>query len=372
VNGNNIMKCIKAIVVGVLFGGLVTLHGMDRQQILILPDCKNFDDLIQNNAAFLKSLVAREQSGKYDSDLHEAMLALRNNSELIFEKGKLESRCDSETVRFVKLMTSRDNDLKLLIQALKRFNYEDARIICKTNPYVVNAYSLYPEYGGIASPLHYALWYYSHTSEAFLSYIDKNIHYLLKFGANVNARDYANDTPLHNACTQQRIEQLWLNGAKTNKKNKSGLTPLMQFIKREKYDLALFLIVNRADIHVRDSVGDTVLHYAVREQECALVECLLSSGADFDIENKSGETAADCAPHSSTSVKQLMERHMVSHFCQLLLDDKCIAIKFFIDKYPWLNYADILIWAKKNCFNKMFDGTLESLRSVSVFEEYLK
>ena len=131
-------KLIKAVgYIAITHIGIV--FGMDKEIIRKLDLSKrelpiwrapslsweNFDHLVQNNAALLKSLAAVEQGGNYCGQLHRAMAVLHNNSKIVFKKGLLADICDPQTIRFVRLITSRNSDSARLMSALKDSRVED-------------------------------------------------------------------------------------------------------------------------------------------------------------------------------------------------------------------------------------------------------
>ncbi|HLC06969.1 MAG TPA: ankyrin repeat domain-containing protein [Candidatus Babeliales bacterium] len=334
--------------------------------------CENFDHLVANNAIFLKSLVAQERAGNYCVELHRAIAVLQKKKS-VFDEENVASVYSPEAVRSIRMITRRDNDRAFLIEALKAGRYDGILKICRTNPYAVDAYALYLEYGGIAAPLHYALWYYVGKNEQLQLCIDDSIRYLLTFGANANGLDCDRNTPLHKVSTQEHIQYLWDRGAQNDIKNSEGLTPVMTYIKNNKQDLALFLLrVGRANLTLRDNQASTLLHYAVAANHAQLVDYLLCNGADFDTSNTLGETPGQLARGSNHQVKNLVEQHMLLHFCNALLADRGYAVEQFIEKYPWIDYTLALSWAEKFCYTKKFDNTYEMLESLQAFRYCLE
>jgi ankyrin repeat protein len=75
-------------------------------------------------------------------------------------------------------------------------------------------------------------------------------------------------------------------------------------------DTVKVLLAAGADVHIRNSSGDTCLHAAVRHKLTAPVLCLLiKAGADIHAVNSSGKTAAQIAHEMRyTLVEQLLNR----------------------------------------------------------------
>ena len=140
-------------------------------------------------------------------------------------------------------------------------------------------------------------------------------------GANVNAIDDTNHTPLHMWHNKEIAELLIDNGANVNAKTKrAGETPLFSAThgasqgaskSYQKYlGLTKMLITKGADVNVklrsgsminddepyRDKSGDTVLHQVVRsysEKHASEVsELLIANGAKINAPTSSANTAA--------------------------------------------------------------------------------
>jgi ankyrin repeat protein len=162
-------------------------------------------------------------------------------------------------------------------------------------------------------------------------------------GADINARDQLQDTPLLYALERDKlygniptIECLLQNGADINVQDQFGCTPLMKVIGCIAYGEEVFilfclllkykanvrisngnctalhlvfspdlnrdnitwiqlLLENGADINARDRDGKTVLHHAIedRYQRCntiPVIEYLLQSGADINAQDEKGFT----------------------------------------------------------------------------------
>jgi len=95
---------------------------------------------------------------------------------------------------------------------------------------------------------------------------------LLKHGADIEARDGQNVTPLGSAADRSRpvfLDDLIRTGAKLNVPGVCGRTPLMLAIVFRKRDNVSRLIQAGADIHIEDEFGETALDYAADIPEIA-------------------------------------------------------------------------------------------------------
>lgn len=82
--------------------------------------------------------------------------------------------------------------------------------------------------------------------------------FLIANGADINATDNYNKTPLHYACSFNKICGVW---------------------KDEKEDIAKILITNGADVNARDIYGRTPLALAIRSRHEKTVKLLCEHGA---------------------------------------------------------------------------------------------
>ena len=96
---------------------------------------------------------------------------------------------------------------------------------------------------------------------------------LLEHSANVNAKDYYGDTPLHNTNNYEIAKLLIEYGANVNAKNEFGSTPLHDV---SDYNTTKLLIDNGADMNVKNKYGDIPLHLAIRHEQDYYIRLLLS------------------------------------------------------------------------------------------------
>ena len=121
------------------------------------------------------------------------------------------------------------------------------------------------------------------------------IEVLLNAGADVDARDTAGDTPLHEARSADPtiVRTLLAAGADVNALNRDLDTPLHEwarFNSDQSVVLAQILIDAGADVKARQRHDDTALHFAARRDALPVIEVLLEAGADVDARNYYGET----------------------------------------------------------------------------------
>uniref|UniRef100_A0ABD2XIR9 Uncharacterized protein n=1 Tax=Trichogramma kaykai TaxID=54128 RepID=A0ABD2XIR9_9HYME len=125
----------------------------------------------------------------------------------------------------------------------------------------------------------------------------------------VDARDAAQDTPLHLAArnrSSDAIELLLIHGADPNAANARGLTPLHEILLERSWDqdpddkserlAEKFIEVVRkvrktVQVNAQDENGDAPLHLALRRGKKKAAELLLSQGANPNLANAMGDTA---------------------------------------------------------------------------------
>ena len=116
--------------------------------------------------------------------------------------------------------------------------------------------------------------------------------------ANVNAKNYWNETALHQAAnlgTPENIMALLKAGADVNALNKDGSTPLHYAVTAERPENTHALLQAGADVNASNRFFWTPLHWAAAEGSLENIKILLDAGADGTAENKDGDTPWDLA-----------------------------------------------------------------------------
>ena len=107
------------------------------------------------------------------------------------------------------------------------------------------------------------------------------IKLLLKKGADINAKDVDNYTPLHLAIYKNNILKLLLKkGAHVNAATNDGLTALHLAMQSGQQDSVQELIEMGANIAAKDNLGDTALQLAQKKQYDELVKTIEKDNLD--------------------------------------------------------------------------------------------
>jgi len=116
---------------------------------------------------------------------------------------------------------------------------------------------------------------------------------LLEHGADVNAKDNMGWTPFHRAAANANPDNAKLlleHGADVNAKANSGETPLYQTAFYANPDMAKLLLEHGADVNAKTNSGETLFHRAAANANPDMAKLLLEHGADVNATTNSGAT----------------------------------------------------------------------------------
>ena len=154
---------------------------------------------------------------------------------------------------------------------------------------------------------------------------------LLDRGADIEARSYMHETPLHLALTlpskKDMVELLLDYGANINPRSANGRTPLAEACiesarlnlpipRRRPLHIFKRLLDRGADVDVADSEGLTSLCHASMYLDSNIIDLLLRNGANVDAKDTKGFTALS---HAATSLYSTSDIYSGRETMQILL-----------------------------------------------------
>ncbi|MHC1780083.1 MAG: ankyrin repeat domain-containing protein [Bacteroidales bacterium] len=232
------------------------------------------------------------------------------------------------------------------------------------------------------------------------------VQLLIARGANVNAKNKFNYTPLHKAVSNfmvakpkekdcEKIMNILIEkGADINAQDGNGNTPLMYAVQR--ITPAKILVAKGADVNIQNKNGETALMFAVKGGlikailgmipvvggSVDAVNLLVSKGADLNIADKWGKTAL---MHAASGVNALGDRYstyteilgiLIAKGAQIEAQDKeGNTALYWAQRYNRTKSADLLLAkganpAKK--YDKSLDKSNIAAGIVGIWEKYLK
>ena len=112
---------------------------------------------------------------------------------------------------------------------------------------------------------------------------------LISAGANLNATDNQDDTPLLLACKKGMLEMATMlkdAGAAINVANEEGDTPLLAAVAAGNLELVKLLVRAGANLAARNKEGNSCLHIAAAKGSNEILRILLHAGAKVSAKNK--------------------------------------------------------------------------------------
>jgi len=138
---------------------------------------------------------------------------------------------------------------------------------------------------------------------------------LIRMGADVNAKNVDGlvhigfSTPLHEAANAEVAELLIRKGADVNARDRGQGTPLHEAAHQGRTKVAELLIRMGADVNARDKYQDTPLHIAADHDQIEVAELLINNGADVNARDNNQSTPLHyAAKNGKTKVAELLVR----------------------------------------------------------------
>ena len=118
------------------------------------------------------------------------------------------------------------------------------------------------------------------------------VRYLIKNGADVNAKDNEGYTPLYYAITLEDMESAHIlieNGSNVNERTEES-TLFHILVAKGNLELVKLAVERGANINARDKDGLTLLHYALAGRKTRIFKYLVKKGADIHVRDIQGLT----------------------------------------------------------------------------------
>jgi ankyrin repeat protein len=133
------------------------------------------------------------------------------------------------------------------------------------------------------------------------------LKWVVSKGVSPKEPDSYGRTPFQRAAEKSMECVQWLaeQGVDINAKSKSGDSPLILALSRDRVDVVKFLIEKGADVRAVESNGTTLLHRAARKKSPELARILLAQGADINAKDTRGTTPLHRAADTKSAIETL-------------------------------------------------------------------
>ena len=173
---------------------------------------------------------------------------------------------------------------------------------------------------------------------------------LLSAGADRTIKDAIGDTWIHYAirgnCSKDVLQSIIAKGADVNATSKRNSTPLMLASWYGKVDAIKVLLSAGADRTIKDAIGDTWIHYAIRGNcNKEVLQSIIDHGADVNATNEEGDTPL-----------MLARKNENEDAINVLLSTGANRSRTFKDAYgdTWIHYA-----VRKDCSNEVLQSIID-------------
>jgi len=298
---------------------------------IIFNETSPVNDYPTNISCEMRRYVERVAPIAHDCDI--LIDGLRNYRNILYSRPLINTR-DSSTTQI-------PHQKHLSINMA--FFRDSSGDMTTTNPLLVQK----GEMDLMTTPLHYAFDCYkkAKTKEQQLS-ADANIRLLIEHGANVNARDYKQQTPLHKAHKHSHIALLIQHRAFRDAQDSKGRTPLLKQLKKERLFLAQNLLIMKATIHIPDELGNTAFHFAAKQNNIGIIHYLayyMLKGNNWIISqpNNNNERPLDIANRKGNhKIASLIENIIMNLFSEAILQQQLKRVKkLWRENSDWLSIS---------------------------------
>lgn len=148
---------------------------------------------------------------------------------------------------------------------------------------------------------------------------------LLNNTANVNARNLAGESPLHIACNVQNIDIIHMlveQKADVNTRDfDNNITSLMYAVNLNNVNITKYLLDHGADPNIQDFIGNTVIHYAIIEENYQILHAILEkTNINFNLFNIDGKIPMHLVVEKQTQI-DTKDYHRIIHESNLNMPD---------------------------------------------------
>lgn len=151
---------------------------------------------------------------------------------------------------------------------------------------------------------------------------------LLRYGANLLARNSFGRTSLHTICRDdggdgalEMLKTLVEMGIDINATDHDGETALMNASLNRYTHCARYLLANGADPNIVNSSGDGAIHFAAMYDAHAILHELLARGANYSAQNKYGQTILHFGAMAGTKTISIFTKHGLEGIDVSAVDD---------------------------------------------------
>jgi len=198
---------------------------------------------------------------------------------------------------------------------------------------------------------------------------EKIVELVLKTNININARTTTGESALHIACNfklNNIIQLLVKHGIDVNIRDyENEITALFYCVNLNNVNMTKYLIENTADINIQDYIGNTILHYAIYEENNEIINYLLSEKLLKTINVNLYNILSKYPIHTllekdiiNTEALKILLRYSNLNFQDTDGDTPLILL---FKKNIWTPYKEILITKKINIF-------IENKNNMSVYD----
>lgn len=212
-----------------------------------------------------------------------------------------------------------------------------------------------------------------HLSVYIRSY--KMCHIILKYNVDINSRTISGETALHIACNLQltNIAKLLVeSGININIQDfDHELTALHYSVNANNKDLVSLLLDNNADPNIQDAGGNTVVHYAVSENNLECLIMIVAKPVNLNLWNFEGKIALLMALE--------IDQKNLTEYIDILLNNSNVNLQdsngntclhMFCAKNLWREYRQQLVKKKLDVFvpNKKNIRPIDTINSKDIDE----